>query len=85
MQYSKQAQKILASSDEFFLLFFPKKVKRKPDFKKLLWENEHRSTHIFLQISVPDFIPHNIIFFYIKMYVFWSLTPWNDVTVSKRP
>ena len=61
MQYSKQAHKIFATSDENFLLFF-NNVKKKSKFKIFLWENEHGSPLILIQIIIPNSILHNIYF-----------------------
>ena len=64
MQYSKQARKLLASSDEKNVLFFLDRVKRKSDFKNFLRENELDSPYILLQISLLNLIRH--IYFFIE-------------------
>ena len=74
--------KVLASSEEK-KLFFCRKVKIKSILKIFFGENEHRFPHFLIQISVSNFIPHNIYFLIEKTYLFLNLHPWNYVTVSK--
>ena len=83
VQYSKQAHKILASSDKKKLLLFSfhNKVKRNSDFKSFFWENMNDSPHILLQIGALYFIHFNE-YILIKKHVFWYLPPCNDFTVS---
>ena len=38
------------------------------DCKIFLWENEHGSPYILLQISASNFIPHNIYFLEERIY-----------------
>ena len=54
-QDSKQAHRILASTDEFFrTIYFLNKVKWESEFKKMSWEKKHRPppSPILLQIIV---------------------------------
>ena len=64
----------------FFYYCFANKFNKQSEFKNFLWENEHRSPYILLQISASSFIPNNIYFFEERMYL--KITLWNAATVS---
>ena len=53
-----------------FLLVLFLKRQEKVRIQDFLWENEHPSIHILLQISVPNLIPHNICSFAEKCIYF---------------
>ena len=78
MQYSRQAHKILASPDQNSIFFCQKKVR----FQEFFVGKIVLLPHFLLQISVPNFNPHNIHFLCRKTYVFQNLLSRNDVTVS---
>ena len=73
--YSKQAHKLLASSDENETTIFFPKVKRKSVFQSLFWKNESRWP-IFYGRVVFLILLHIAYIFHRKTYVFWSLTTW---------
>ena len=56
----------------FCLFIFLNKLKLKSKFENFLWENEYRSSHILLLISVPNFIRHNLHFLWKKFTYFES-------------